>query len=279
MQLKSKLGLGSVQFGVNYGISNTQGQTSSAEVKNILSFALETGITTIDTASGYGSAEKILGENELDNFQVISKYILPSPEGKIAVQLLKTLADLKIKSLYGYMAHRPMEIINNPGEWEQLKSLKEQGLIKKIGFSLNMPSELSALLEKGFEPDIIQAPFNYLDTRFENAMKRLKESGCEIHSRSAFLQGLFFRPASSLPDFFEGVKPILTKLQSIKFSLPGALLRFVLEKDFIDKVIIGVENVIQLKQNLADIDNASLLPVEAYHVPENILMPFNWPKP
>lgn len=278
MPFKSKLGIGSVQFGVNYGISNTHGQTSSAEVKKILAFAVENKISTIDTASGYGAAEKILGENDLQQFEVISKYILSSPKEKVEEQLQKTLVDLKINSLYGYMAHRPMAMINNAGEWAQLTKLKQQGFIKKIGFSLNEPSELSALLKQGFKPDIVQVPFNYLDNRFENAMKDLKAGGCEIHSRSSFLQGLFFRKAFSLPDFFMPVKPILTKLQSLKISLPGALLKFVLEKDFIDKVIIGVENLSQLKQNLIDINKRSSLPPEVYDIPHNILMPSNWPK-
>ena len=280
MQLKSKLGLGTVQFGIAYGISNTTGKTTTAEVKQILSVAAANGINMIDTAAAYGNAEAVLGENKLDNFEIVSKYMAPVAGELIEKQLLKTLADLSVSVLHGYLAHRPMDIISNPMQWEELKNLQVKGLVKKIGFSLNRPEELDELLNKGFVPDIIQVPFNYLDNRFESWMKSLKKNGCEIHTRSAFLQGLFFTAPGSLPNFFEKVKPVLTKLQSLPISLPGALLNFVLQKKFIDKVIVGVENAHQLQQNLSAVEKGmkDTLPVPEEIMPESILMPSNWPQ-
>lgn len=280
MQGKTKLALGSVQFGLVYGISNTQGQTSAEEVSLILAEANANGINTIDTAAAYGNAEEVLGKNNLNNFSIVSKFISPSKFGSIETQFSKTVSDLGIDSLYGYLSHRPEEIINDAGQWQTMKELQAKGLIKKIGFSLNTTQELETLLSKGFMPGLIQVPFNYLDRRFETLAVQLKEQGCEIHTRSAFLQGLLFKDPGTLPDFFAKVKPLIGALQSLKALLPAALLQFVLEKKFIDKVVIGVENLQQLKQNIAAADTAvsATLPVTEAVIPENILMPSCWPK-
>ena len=47
----SKIVLGTVQFGTNYGINNTSGQVMPDEVVKILKFAAENGIRTLDTSS------------------------------------------------------------------------------------------------------------------------------------------------------------------------------------------------------------------------------------
>ena len=70
-----KIGLGTVQFGIPYGISNQKGQTSVLEVARILTLAKQKGVGIIDTASAYGTAEKVLGQHDLSAFKVVSKFI------------------------------------------------------------------------------------------------------------------------------------------------------------------------------------------------------------
>ena len=68
-----KLGLGTVQFGCSYGISNTKGQVLKDEVKRILDFAHKNGIDILDTASLYGNSEEILGQFDLSKFKIVTK--------------------------------------------------------------------------------------------------------------------------------------------------------------------------------------------------------------
>ncbi len=273
-----KLGLGTVQFGLPYGISNSNGQTTGEEVSRILQAATEHGITVLDTASAYGNAEAVLGKNELQKFSVVSKYISPSPGKSIEQQLQQSLQHLQVKKLYGYLAHRPAEIISDKEQWKKLKDFQQRGLIEKIGFSLNATEELKELLNKNFIPDLIQVPYNYFDNRFENLMMELKEKGCEVHTRSAFLQGLFFKDVHTLPSFFDAVKPLIKRVQQQTTNISGALLHFVTTKPFIDKVIIGVENAQQLLINIRDLKLGVELDKNATTIPEQILMPSNWPK-
>lgn len=276
--MKTKIGIGTVQFGTNYGISNNTGQTTPGEINKILSFSLENGINTIDTASAYGEAEDILGTFDLSGFDLVSKFILDD-KNDVNECLYSSLEKLNTKSIYAYMAHRPMQLITINDSWQKLNDLKQEGKIKKIGFSLNEVHELEVLLDNNIVPDIIQAPFNYLDKRFVDYFKKMKEKGCEIHSRSAFLQGLFFCNINELSSIFNPVKKTIESLQ-LKYSesLPAFLLGYCLKKDFIDKVIIGVNNFKQFEANINSVEDFKYYSYDENieGVPENILIPSKW---
>ncbi len=277
MGISEKLGLGTVQFGLPYGISNKKGQTPANEVAIILNCARLNGIEILDSASGYGNAEEVLGRNDLSGFNVVSKFLPPSEGTLVSDQLQQSLNKLGLNSLYGYLAHRPQELLDHLEHWEEMESFKAQGKVKKIGFSLNEPRELEQLLEKNYIPDLIQVPYNYFDRRFEKLIVQLRGGGCEIHTRSTFLQGLFFIDPNTMDDYFKEIKSILEDLQQ-NDALNGALLKFVLEKPFIDKVITGVENEQQLAANIHSVENARFLPELKRVISDNILIPSRWPK-
>lgn len=277
MNLTNKIGLGSVQFGIPYGVSNVDGQTTKEEVQTILELAIKNDVKLIDTASAYGEAEEVLGCFDLSQFNVVSKFMPSSEKGTLEKQFELSLQRLNLKSLYGYLAHRPLDVIENPSQWETLQKLKQEDKLKKIGFSLNTPNELENLISEGFIPDLVQVPYNYFDRRFENSMIELKKNGCEIHTRSTFLQGLFFMNTKELSSFFNEVKPYLNKLQKNDL-LAKSLLKFSLNKSFIDKVIIGVENSIQFLDNLNMTSEVENLQDFDYNFSNKILMPMFWPK-
>lgn len=273
-----KIGLGTVQFGIPYGINNQSGQTSADEVTTILNTARNSGIQYLDTASAYGNSEEVLGRNDISAFKVISKFMPPDEfSAEIATQLNSSLEKLQVNSLYGFMAHRPLSVLSDSKTWSLLEQLKSKGLVQKIGCSFNHPDEVTMLLNAGIVPDIIQVPFNYFDSRFKESILQLKELNCEIHTRSAFLQGLFFKEISTLHAHFKVLEPHLITLQKKK-NLSGALLKYCLKMPFIDCVIIGVENNIQLLQNLETLENAEDLNSLDINFPDQILMPALWPK-
>lgn len=276
MILNDKIGIGTVQFGLPYGVSNSRGQTSLNEAKAILNFAKSNQINYLDTAPAYGNAEIVLGTIGIDQFRVISKFMPSTKNESLNIQLENTFNNLKIDSLYGYIAHRPMEL--NQKQWDDLFKLKQEKKIKKIGFSLNRPEELDILLDKGMTPDLIQVPYNYFDNRFKRHLIEMKEKGCEIHARSPFLQGLFFTK-DALPSFFDEVKKEIADLK-INFGdqLSAVLLKYSLSADFIDVVIMGVENVFQLEKNLSDIKTDAILTAKEFNFSDSVLMPSNWPK-
>jgi aryl-alcohol dehydrogenase-like predicted oxidoreductase len=278
MVFNSKIGLGTVQFGIKYGISNTAGQVSEEEVVKILNSAYDKGIRVIDTAPAYGDAEKTLGKYDLSKFKVISKFMTVQGNNTVTKQLQNSLVQLNVDNIYAYLAHRPLGLMDDKSQWPELQNLKEQGKVKKIGFSLNSPDEIELLVKNDMVPDIIQVPYNYFDNRFKDHIIQLKKSGCEIHARSAFLQGLFFMDTSNLSSFFDEVKNEIFNLQlKYRSELSKVLLNYVAAFDFIDHVIIGVESEKQLIANLQKSKSTYPLPQCNRTVSELILMPSNWP--
>ena len=279
MKWSTKIGLGSVQFGLPYGISNTTGQTSDAEVSKILDVAFNFGITTIDTAASYGSSETIIGKHEGNRFDIVSKF-MPSSNGvSIKNQFENSLDALQLNNLYGYLAHRPLALMDQKEDWDAIQQLKSAGKISKIGFSLNDPKEYAQLQAAGIIPDIVQVPFNYFDARFKSILMELKEKGCEVHTRSTFLQGLFFMDKTQLSDFFAPFFPELAYLQTtFEKNLSASLLKHVIEQPFIDKVILGIENAKQLEENINGLATASKLKPLAKPFSDELVMPMHWPK-
>ncbi len=267
----NKIGLGTVQFGLDYGISNSGGKTSFHEVEKILNYAKSIGIDTLDTASVYGTAEEIIGQFDLSQFKVITKFI----RGSVIEQYTQSLERLNLSAIYAFLAHRPLELLDE-SIWENYIKIKDTGKLK-VGYSLNDLHELEQLLEQDRWPDIVQVPYNVLDRRFEKYFPILKEKGCEIHTRSTFLQGLFFCDIESLSSHFDPVKDYISQLQKEKY-LASSLLNNSLSNKNIDKVIVGVNSFDQLKENVEQIKELSDTNIEAYpnEIDLNILKPSKW---
>lgn len=276
--MKSKLVLGTVQFGLQYGV-NSAGRPSEEAVKSILSEAAKGGVKTLDTSSAYGNSEEILGEciTPDEIFRIVSKY--PKGESPVTEMFNTSLKRLKVSHLYGYLLHHFEVYKNNPKVWEEFVALKESGKVQKIGFSLYSPEELEFVLDKKSPFDLIQVPFNILDKKFLPLMKELHEKGVEIHVRSTFLQGLFFKDRETLPEKLKPMKKYLLQLDDYSkatgLSISEIALNYNLQNPFIDGVLIGVDNVEQLKINLDSVKNTPI-DIEIEVKEQELLNPVNW---
>ena len=282
MSFAHKIAIGTAQFGLHYGISNSFGQTNEEEVKSILTYASEHAVTCLDTAFAYGNSEEVLGHMDLMNFHIITKFPAPDKDHSPLYYIDESLKRLNLKKVYGFMGHNATSILQDPAVWNDVIQAKELGLAEKVGYSLYKQEELAKLLELGCIPDLVQVPFNLLDQRFSDSLKVLHKQGVEIHARSCFLQGLFFLEPENLAPYFDEIKPFLRHLHDeIPDSIEraGYLLDFCLSQPFIDKVVLGVNNLEQLKINLnlrnrkQNIINKSIPELN-----EELLLPYNWPK-
>jgi len=250
--MKTKIALGTVQFGANYGINNTSGIPSGEEIEAIFNLAADNGINTFDTAIAYGNAEERIGPLLKEGASVISKFV--RSENNFSEELGKSLSRLGLNCMYAFLAHNADEFLIHPGIWEQLAEFKSEKRILKRGYSLYHPEQLDRLLDSGFIPDIVQIPYSLLDRRFEPDFARLKKMGVEIHVRSVFLQGLYFMKTKDIPSKLSPLKPELSRLREIiddnKIDMQELALNFAMKNIFIDKVVIGVDSAEQLLQNI-----------------------------
>ncbi|MBM4199893.1 MAG: aryl-alcohol dehydrogenase [Gammaproteobacteria bacterium] len=202
------LGLGTVQFGADYGVSNDGGKVPPPEVASVLASAEQAGIVVLDTAAAYGDSESVLGSALWPDhrFRVVTK-IPPldqslSPSRRISTMrdfLQESLKRLRMKSVYGVLLHRAADAAGANGAElsAAFQQLKEEGLAKKVGVSVYGADELEAVLEN-FMPGLVQLPSNAIDQRLlrDGWLARLSALGVEVHVRSVFLQGLLLMPPS-----------------------------------------------------------------------------------
>ena len=253
-----KLGIGTVQFGLTYGIFNQCGQTSLAEVKNILNTAQQYGIKLLDTASLYGNSEEILGRSLTPNydFKIVTKtpyFNVSKITKRETLQLVstfkKSLEKLNQNKVYGVLFHNADDVFSANGYLlvNELCRLKSKNLIQKIGFSVYSVRQIDQLL-KAFEFDLIQVPINIFDQRLllSGHLKQLKRSHIEIHARSIFLQGLILMPSVRVPLFSRPIVDLLEKYKKMLnqrgITSIDAALNFVKNVEYIDYILIGVNN-------------------------------------
>jgi aryl-alcohol dehydrogenase-like predicted oxidoreductase len=248
----NKIALGTVQFGLEYGINNTKGQTKKDEVSKILKRCEKVGIMHIDTAAVYGSAENVLGEviqseGLSESFHITTKY-KDNGMNSLALSTLESLQKLRVKKLHCQMFHSYQDFKNT-------EDFIKPDNVDNIGVSIYKNEELLDTLENS-NVRVVQCPFNLLDNdsiRGET-LKMAKEKGIEVQVRSAFLQGLFFMDRDSLPLSLRELKSYLEELDRIcsenKISMSHLALGYCLSKDYIDKVIIGVDSLKQLDLNI-----------------------------
>tara|TARA_Y100001001_G_scaffold4669_1_gene4871 strand:+ start:8862 stop:9722 length:861 start_codon:yes stop_codon:yes gene_type:complete len=254
-----KIALGTVQFGLAYGVANKAGRVPQSSVANIINVARAAQIEVLDTAAAYGASEKVLGINGVEGFNVVSK-LPPRPENIRDLKLWvvnsieRSLINLKCESLYGVLMHRPLDLLAHDGDriWEALLERKKAGLVRKVGVSVYGPDDLDRL--KDFDFDMVQAPMNIIDRRIESSgwLERLNRKGVEVHVRSAFLQGLLLMPKNRRPEYFKSWSGLLSEydawIRGEGLSPLEACLGFLNGISGVDNVVVGVDSPGQLEE-------------------------------
>ena len=256
----NKLALGTVQFGLDYGVTNNSGKVQIKEVRSILEFAKNNDINVLDTAARYGNSEEVLGSADVGDFQVITKTTpLKNDVNEVIDNFYKSLKNLNKDQVYGLLVHDVGDIYNEQFDllYRKIIELKQQGLVSKIGFSTYTQEQVDFLL-KNFDFDLIQVQFNVFDNRLIQGgqLKALNNKGIEIHARSVFLQGILL-DFNNIPCYFSTWKKEFNDYQEVVkdrgLSLIEYALNYALNVEEIDKVLVGVNS----KEQLIDIVNAA----------------------
>ena len=298
----SKITLGTVQLGIPYGIFNKIGQPSTASSHELLRFALENGINTLDTARIYGNAEEVIGSfEESDQFTIISKFKLSDAalnnidlaicEARESVRVSCEM--LKIKNIPICLFHKNKnQQIEKVAEIlpQILKILKQEDWISEGGISVYSPEELRYISDWK-TITAIQVPMNIFDTRLltQNLMQLLIENHVKVFIRSVYLQGLILMDVNQVPDHLFFAKAPLLQLKKIAASVNKEIkdiaFSFVRDTPGVTSLVVGAETVGQLKENLALL-SGSPLPPEVYSgildsfkdLPEKLITPALWDK-
>jgi aryl-alcohol dehydrogenase-like predicted oxidoreductase len=270
----SKIGLGTVQFGVDYGYTKKKTQQ---EVDEILLLASKCNINYLDTANEYGDSEKKIGkfltENDA-NFIIFTKLKKLDEEqchnkGTIKEAMMssvqESLINLGQDSIDFLLLHQADPyIISNTEVFDNLLSFKKEGIIKGFGVSVYEPNEVKFILNQyGDIVDFFQIPLNIFDRRFEAVLDMLYARKIGVICRSIYLKGIIPCANEQVPEGLKGILPYKDKLQKMSkasrlTSKEMALLSVTSDKR-VSSTILGIDTLDELRENVSIIENKSVL--------------------
>lgn len=288
----SKFAIGTVNFGLAYGINSKKNKyINPKEINKILNYAYSKGINFLDTAYDYGISEKNLGKSDILNFNIITKtrnfesIDINDEHAKYLLNDFKeSLLNLKVDKIYAIMIHNPQDLLKPYSKklFNELQILKNKNMVKKIGVSVYDNIELQSIIDN-YNIDIVQIPLNIIDNRMINSgmLAKLSEKNIEIHARSIFLQGLLLMKKQNIPEKFNYWSPLWKLwhewLNDNKITALQATTRYALSISNLSKIVIGVETKNQLEEIILS-SNGKLpqIPKELSTNDKNLLNPSNW---
>lgn len=296
-----ELCLGTVQFGMDYGIRN-QKQPSVEDAVRMLDYATQNGIDTIDTAHAYGTAEDVVGAFlnkktiDRDKLFLISKFkpnLLDDVSEDCYYDVMKSNLEDSLRRLHtdyldSYLLHSARYVWND-AIIDTLNRMKQEGYARKVGVSVYETDEAKKCIERP-NVDFMQLPYSIFDQRMkvDRVFDMAQSASCktQIHSRSAFIQGLILMRENEVPAFLEKAKPIVRKIDQLceryEVSRIELAMSFVKRQEMISHLVFGVDNMEQLRENISVFEH--MLPndlideisKEFANIETDIVMPSLW---
>ena len=277
MKSISKMTLGTVQLGMDYGINNTTGKPDMKASHEILRTALHNSITSLDTANAYGDSEIVIGsylKQSKETPFITTKFLTTSPAGTNEDMIEKeiygcvenSLKRLNVKKLDCLMLHRIIEMTKpNKAARNTLDKLQKDNIIGMAGVSVYNPEEINMMLEDDIY-QAIQLPINMFDLRLikTDILNKLKNKGITVFARSIFFQGLFYMDPDKMTDedMLVYIKPYLTKLNNIsnkhKISKGQLAVSYIRDLPGITSLVLGIDTKEQLLENIKLMDGPKL---------------------
>lgn len=296
-----RLRLGTVQFGQDYGIIG-QKKPSLEYCMDCLDYATQKGITDIDTAEAYGTAQEVVGAFlrkkmiPRDRLTISSKFKPNalddvSPEDYTRVirsHLTDSLKTLHTDYVDAYLFHSARYVFQ-PAMIDALHTMVDEGLARTAGVSVYDPEEAVECLRNP-KIEFTQFPYSVFDHRMKEAgvFEAAKNSSCNIEIRSAFIQGLILLDEEQVPDFLSDARPIITKIKKISYesdiSRVALAMAYVKRESVISHLVFGVDSKEQLIEDIGlfqrDVpaDVLDELDKEFAGIKADIVMPSLWKK-
>ena len=262
-----ELCLGTVQFGMDYGIRN-QKKPDLADAIKCLDYATQNGICAIDTAKAYGMAEEVVGEFlkkgtvSRDSLFISTKFkpnILDDVEPADYAKVIEQEITSQLKTLHtdyvGAYVYHSARYAFDGAKLEAIRTAVGKGYARKSGVSVYEPDEAFACYDSGIV-DFIQAPYSIFDRRMKASgmLDSPKRGNCELHTRSAFIQGLVVMDEEQIPDFLSEARPIVRRITKIceeaEISRVQLAMQYVKRENAISHLVFGVDSLEQLKEDI-----------------------------
>lgn len=272
----SRLMLGTVQFGMPYGVANRKGQPSPAEVREIVAVALAGGVNCLDTAAAYGESEAVLGKTlcdlkAADRVVVVTKVRALTDEERgdrrAAAKAIRQSVEasrcrLGIECLPLVLFHRE----EDAAFLDELLALRDHGWLRYAGVSCgNRPGAAADFVSSGCAA-ALQLPGNILDPRHQRSgvLQAAATGSVAVFIRSVFLQGLLTMPEAEVPQHLRDILPVRRRLAELAdgagITLAELAVRAIFSIEGVTCVLAGVETIEQISENIALFNRGPLPP-------------------
>lgn len=243
--------LGTANFFKDYGLLKTN--VKKNEVFKILKYIKKKKYNYLDSSFEYDNFAKISKEINFKKFNISSKifvkkkFINSKNFSKKINQLVKLkLKNLNIDNFDIFFIHNfdNLNILEIKKILREFTKLKNEKMIKRIGASVYNKNSINKIIKLD-KIEVVQFPVSIIERKFlaNDILRNLKKRNIKIQARSIFAQGLIFKK-----NYFKKIDSLINEADSLKLDILDLCLVFIKKIKFIDDVVIGVNNLKQLKQ-------------------------------
>ena len=253
----SKIGFGGAPAGIkNYlALHDPAKNEDTKPIIEAIHKAVECGINFFDTAPAYGNGqgEMIIGEalhGIVPEKVYVATKIGMNDKDNVRGSVEESLKRLKRDSIDLIQIHGEhiLEedadfILRDGGMLDAMYQLKEEGLVKFIGFSSEDQDPPMHRMIQSNRFDVLQTCYNFI---FQHPCDPIRKSGSLYEAKKLDMGTITMRSATSMifQKWIQQVNPDNT------FDYTGALIQFVLSNPLVDVVLIGMRNPQELKLNM-----------------------------
>lgn len=271
----SQMTLGTVQLGMNYGISNDLGMPDEEKSFSMLRSALENGVNALDTARAYGVSEEVIGKF-LKTWDGETPYIATKVkpvgddssqvENNVINSVETSLQKLGVNKVDSIMLHQTKDLYQHKEKIAAaMEKLLKMGYTDQIGVSIYTKEDIDEIL-KYPQFSVTQVPISIFDQRIiaSGHNLKLKDRGYTVFVRSVFLQGLFFLDPDKIEDpiLLEHAAPKIKLLRDIAksedMSIAQLAIAFMRDTVGITSLVLGADTTDQVKQNISYFNTPTL---------------------
>tara|TARA_B100001287_G_scaffold224920_1_gene194369 strand:- start:357 stop:1334 length:978 start_codon:yes stop_codon:yes gene_type:complete len=147
------------------------------------------------------------------------------------------------------------------GAYKAVQKLKDQKLVKGIGLGLNDANVANKfILEEQFDCVLLAGRYTLLERSAEEEFfTNANEKGVDIILAGIFNSGVLAKGLKNSTYFYKPIpKKILRKFFKLEklcnqFNVPiqAAAIQYPLRKDFVKSIILGMDDVVQIKKNIS----------------------------